>query len=133
MEDHPGPERFDLEGRVDRLEADMREVKPCLARMEPKLAEIDGYLKGVLPSVATKEQIDPKLSAIDSYLKGVLPSLAKRDEIEPRLGAIDGYLKGSLPSLATKDEVAQRPTRAELYGVLALYFTLLAIALAALS
>ena len=46
--------------RLDRLEADMRDVKATLGRLEPLMIRIDERLNSTLPHLATKEALTEK-------------------------------------------------------------------------
>lgn len=71
-----GPYDPDLYGRVGRLEADMREVKGALGRLEPLIVRIDAQM----PHLATKAEVaalraDLAEKPSRTYLWGVLAAL----------------------------------------------------------
>ena len=74
------PERDHLEGRVGRLEEDMRDVRATLARLEPLIVRIDA----TLPHLATKAELGELKAELRAdladkpgklYLWGILAAL----------------------------------------------------------
>jgi hypothetical protein len=91
------------EWRVSRLEDDMRDIKAILAQIVPLIVRIDATITARLPHLATKAELADV-----------------RSELLKETGAI-------------RAELAEKPSRAYLWGVLAVLVTAYGAGLAAIA
>jgi hypothetical protein len=62
-----------MEARISRLEADMRDVKSAVARLEATTIRIEAMLAATLPHLATKAELAEKPGK--TYMWGILAAL----------------------------------------------------------
>jgi hypothetical protein len=68
-----GPYDPGMEARISRLEADMRDVKSAVARLEATTIRIEAMLAATLPHLATKAELAEKPGK--TYMWGILAAL----------------------------------------------------------
>lgn len=68
-----GPYDPGMEARISRLEADMRDVKSAVARLEATTIRIEAMLAATLPHLATEAELAEKPGK--TYMWGILAAL----------------------------------------------------------
>jgi hypothetical protein len=159
--DRPEPSPYDPghEGRISRLEDEMRDVKATLAQMLPILVRIDSTLTATLPHLATKAEmadlrgeIKAEVADLRGELKAEIGDL--RGEVTTQIASVRAEIAGlrtagqadfasvkselavirtDMAHLATKAELAEKPSKAYLWGVLAALIATYATGLAGLA
>ena len=118
------PEK-ELEPRVVRPEDEMRDVKATLARLEPMIVRIDATLTTTLPHLATKAE----LANLRSEMTGGMAEL--RSEMTGKIADLRSEMTGGFSAL--RGDLAEKPSKAYLWGVLAVLIAAYAAGLAGLA
>jgi chromosome segregation ATPase len=100
-----GPEDPMLERRVDTLEADMKDVKSSLSRIEVTLARIDGTVSQ-MPKASDFARLSSEIAEVDKRLSSQIAEVDKRlssqiAEVKISLGGEIAELKGRVSTLPT--------------------------------
>src|SRR5690348_5779770 len=102
------------------------------------LIRIDERLKHVV----TVEALDARLEVLENRWDAKLEALDERKlepmrsaiaRIEASLAALSATLNATLPHLATKAELAEKPSKAYMWGIVAVIIAVIGMTLAALS
>jgi hypothetical protein len=110
-----------MEDRVGRLEADVRDVKSLLSRLEPVIIRIDVSLTATLPHLATRAEVTAMRSEVNQDIAGL---------------RLDAHQKLSDMNLKLSDmnlKLSDMPNRIYMWGVLGVLITAYGAGLAALA
>ncbi|MBK5910435.1 hypothetical protein CCR85_02880 [Rhodothalassium salexigens] len=151
MEDgNGGVEPRDLGPRVSHLESRMTDVEATLRRIEPVLHNLDGFVRGSLPNMATRtelqdlrNEIHSDMESLRSEVRADMQSLRSdlgadmqnmRSDLHTDMQSLRGdlatmaaKLDATLPHLATQAEVMKRPVRAEMLGYMSVILVVLGL------
>jgi len=105
----------------------LAELKASCASMDKLLTRIDGRLDLVLPEIARQG------ARLDAELPAISKIEARLDAALPQIPKLDARLDAELHHLATKADLADKPSKAYLWGVLAVLLTAYASGLAVLA
>jgi hypothetical protein len=94
----PGGSRYDpeMEARVSRLEADMRDEKAARARLETAVIEIRTMLTIALPQLATKADRNGGIDSLRSEFKADMAE--QRSDLKQDMTKLSSELKTELVS-----------------------------------
>jgi outer membrane murein-binding lipoprotein Lpp len=137
-----GPYDPSLEGRVLRLEEDGRQVNAAVAglgvkvdRLETKVDHLDTTVARLDAKVdrldASIQRLDVGFVRLESMLAAILPQLATKGELASTRADLQGLLTELKSDIATG--LADKPSKAYMWGVLAVMLAAYACGLAGLA